>query len=95
MSDDPMREAVTKNFQPRLLDLTTLVPIMHNHSLLTAADNDYLMNDLIPPYKRANQLVSSILPSKGPRAFTLFLDCLKKEKEHMGHQELVKMITSA
>ena len=95
MSDDHMQEAVIKNFQPRLLDLITLVPILNNHSLLTSADNDYLRNKLIEPFVRATILVSSILPSKGPHAFTLFVECLKKEKEHMGHQELVKMITSA
>ena len=77
------------------MDLITLVPILNNHNLLTSADNDYLMNNLISSLKRANRLVSSILPSKGPHAFTLFFECLKKEKEHMGHQELVKMITSA
>ena len=90
-----MQAAVTKKFRPGLLDLNTLVPILHNHNLLTRADNDYLMNSLITPPERANQLVYSILPSKGPRAFTLFVECLQKEKEHLGHQELVKMITSA
>ena len=90
-----MQAAVTKKFQPGLLDLKTLVPILHNHSLLTSTDYYYLTNNLIPPLERANQLVHSILPSKGPGAFTLFVKCLQEEKEHMGHQELVKIITSA
>ena len=31
-----------------------------------------------------------ILPSKGPTAFDLFIQCLQEEKEHMGHQELAQ-----
>ena len=92
MSDDPIQEAVMKKFQPKLLDLATLLPHLNNHNLLTATENYHLMNNSTPSTDRAQQLVYSILPSKGPHAFTLFFECLKKEKEHIGHQELVKMI---
>ena len=52
-----------------------------------------LKNRLNPPTERACELVYHILPSKGPRAFTLFVKCLQEEKQHLGHQSLVRLFT--
>jgi len=76
-----------------LLDFTTLVPVLNKHYLLTWNDNYILLNRLTPPTDRANALLYTILPSKGPEAFSLFLKCLQEEKKHMGHQALARKLT--
>ena len=81
-----------KYFQPHLLDIPTLLPILHKYDLLTQSNNYTLMNPLIPPVERANALVYAMLPSKGPNAYEIFVKCLQEETEHLGHQELVKMM---
>ena len=76
-----------------LLDLKTLIPYLYKHGLLTQ-DNLYDLKNLeVPTMERANALVYHILPSKGPGAFTKFVKCLEEEKEHMGHQTLVRLFT--
>ena len=85
-----MKELVMKYMQPILLNFTTLVPVLNKYNLLTQSDNYILMNIHIPPVERANALVYQILPSKGPRAYEMFIKSLQEETEHLGHQELAK-----
>ena len=73
--------------------MDTLVPLLNKYQLLTQANMYDLKNRLINPTERANLLVYHILPSKGPRAFTLFVKCLQEEKDHMGHQTLARLFT--
>ena len=89
-----MKEIVINNIKPDLIDLPTLLPILNKYNLLTGSDNYELMNNLVPPLQRVNKLVYNILPRKGAGAFTLFVNCLREEKTHMAHQELVGMFTS-
>ena len=79
--------------RPDLLDFDTLIPLLNKYHLLTQANMYDLKNLLVAPTKRANELVYHILPSKGPRAFTLFVKCLQEEKEHLGHQTLARLFT--
>ena len=97
---DDSRELALKNrimkcVQPDLLDFPTLIPLLNKRHLLTQANSYDLANQLLSPTKRANLLLYDILPSKGPGAFTLFLECLQEEKQHMGHQHLVKLFTQS
>ena len=82
-----------EHIRPDLLDLSTLIPVLNRHHLLTQTDNYILMNKLIPPVERANALVYTMLPSKGKEAFVLFIKCLQEETEHMGHQELAQKLS--
>ena len=96
-SDDPngqaLKKRVTKYMRPDLLNLDTLIPYLNKYQLLTQ-DNMYdLKNPLVPPNKRANELVYHILPSKGPRGFILFVKCLQEETQHLGHQTLANLFT--
>ena len=84
-----------KKIKPDLLDLLTLLPILNKYNLLTSSDNYELMNPMIPPLQRVNKLVYTILPTKGPGTFSLFINCLQEDKQHTGHQELVKILTSS
>ena len=43
--------------------------------------------------QRQNQyFLLNILPGKGRGAFNKFLECLKAEKEHLGHQDIVETL---
>ena len=88
------KELVVKHVDPILLDLSTLVPILNKYHLLTTNDNYILINPLIPPVERASALLYKILPSKGPEVYETFVKCLQEEKEHLGHQELVRRLKS-
>ena len=92
-SDSPLKNRVMKYIRLDLLDLNTLIPLLNKHGLLTRENLYVLKNQKIPSMERANALVYHILPSKGPGAFTLFVKCLEEEKEHMGHQKLVRLFT--
>ena len=76
-----------------LLDMNTLIPLLNKYGLLTRENLYDLKNQNVPSMERANALVYHILPSKGPGAFTVFVKCLEEEKEHMGHQKLVRLFT--
>ena len=82
-----------EHFRPELLNLSTLVPVLNRHHLLTQTDNYALLNRLISPVERANALVYHMLPSKGKKAFVLFIKCLQEEIDHFGHQELAKILS--
>ena len=88
-----MKELVEKHMQPILLDFTTLVPVLNKYHLLTQSENYTLMNIHTPSVERANALVYQILPTKGPRAYEMFVKCLQEETDHLGHQELAKKLT--
>ena len=75
-----------------LLNLTTLIPILNQYGLLTSSDTYTLQNPYIPPNERSSALVYRILPTKGSGAFKKFIECLQEEKEHLGHQEWVKVL---
>ena len=92
--EQALKERVMKYVKPEMLHLMTLMPLLRNCDLLTVADEDDLMNRQVPPAERANKFVYHILPSKGPRGYRLFIKCLQEEKEHHGHQELVRLLTT-
>ena len=84
-----------KHVRLELLNLTSLIPVLNKHNLLASDDNYHLLNYLISPLERANVLLYKILPSKGPGAFKTFITCLQEETEHIGHQELAKILISS
>jgi len=92
--NEPEKELVIKHARLELLNLTALIPVLNKHNLLNLDDNYMLLNYLVPPMVRANLLVFQILPSKGSGAFKKFILCLQEETEHIGHQELAKILTS-
>ena len=83
-----------RNIRLEMLNLTALIPVLNKHHLLTLDDNYVLLNYLVSPMERANALVYQILPSKGPGAFKKFITCLQEETEHIGHQELARILST-
>ena len=92
---EPEKGLVMRNVKLELLNLTALIPVLNKHNLLASDDNYILVNHFISPLERANVLLYKILPSKGPGAFKTFITCLQEETEHIGHQELAKIIISS
>ena len=90
---EPEKELVMKHVRLELINLTALIPVLNKHNLLTLDDNYKLLDYSISPLERANALLYIIIPSKGPGAFKTFITCLQEETEHIGHQELAKMLT--
>ena len=90
--NEPEKELVMRNIRLEMLNLTALIPVLNKHHLLTLDDNYVLLNYLVSPMERANALVYQILPSKGPGTFKKFITCLQEETEHIGHQELARIL---
>lgn len=73
------------------LDVPNLLPYLHEQNLITEDDRDDLM---LPTRTRKdrNRHLLHILPSKGVDACSRFIKCLSSAQEHLGHQDLVKLL---
>lgn len=78
--------------QLELLNLTELVPMLNKYKLLTQHENYDLLNDAVSHKQRANALLYSILPSKGPGAYAKFVECIHEETHHEGHRHLAELL---
>ena len=73
------------------LSLPFLLPHLKECKLLAEKEVASLSKPgLNPP--EVNRHFLDILKSKGSRAFSLFLNALKKEDEHIGHQDLYELL---
>ena len=70
-----------------LLNVKELIPLMRKHELLTAEECQDLLHKP-GDAEKIDQLVH-ILPRKGKLAYPKFIKCLKSEKQHLGHPEIV------
>ena len=87
---------VLKKHQPelvRLINLPELVPYLNRHELLTNRENEILQNSLCPLHDRVLNLLRFI-EKKGPDGYEKFLQALKEETSHMGHRQVVKLLTA-
>lgn len=76
------------------LNMDTLVPHLLKNNLLTQGEYEEIDRDKETPRKQNQYFILKVLPRKGGNAFEKFLESLKAEKEHLGHQELVKLLSS-
>ena len=74
-----------------LLDTTSLLPHLWRKGLLTPIERDKLDSVHATPQEKA-QFLLKIIPRKGENGIKQFLECLMDEKDHMGHDELVKCL---
>ena len=87
---------VLKKQQPelvRLINLLELVPYLNRHELLTNRENDILQNSLVPHHDRVLNLLQ-IIEKKGPDGYEKFLRALKEETSHLGHRQVVNILTA-
>jgi hypothetical protein len=73
------------------LNVNTLLPHLWENGLLTPNERDWLDSMRKTPREQARYLLR-ILPGKGKRGFKRFLECLREEKYHLGHEDLVKCL---
>ena len=74
------------------LNMEMLVPHLIQKGLLTRSE--YCELDSSPSWKRSEHYVLKILPTKGEQGLRRFVECLKDESEHSGHQDLFKSLKS-
>ena len=87
---------VLKKHQPelvRLINLPELVPYLNRHELLTNRENEILQNNMVPHHDRVLNLLRFI-EKKEPDGYEKFLQALKEETSHMGHRQVVKLLTA-
>lgn len=83
-----------KNHHERIiscLNVNELLPHLDKKRLLTPNERDTLDNMYTTRREKARYLLR-ILPGKGENGFRLFLECLRDEKHHLGHEDLVKCL---
>ena len=87
---------VLKKHQPelvRLINLPELVPYLNRHELLTNRENKILQNSLRPHHDRVLNLLLFV-EKKGPDGYGKLLQALKEETSHMGHRQVVNILTT-
>lgn len=72
-------------------NLDTLIPYLNEEGLLSQEDLSFLNNKLYQQSHRIDYLIFS-LPSKGSDAESRFMKCLENAKDHLGHEELLKIL---
>ena len=92
-SDDDIRAIVFSKSEEffKYLNVEELIPHLKTRKLLTKAE-EAILNSNTDRCLANKKLIWEILPSKSPDAFLLFFQALKCEKNHKGHQYLVKVI---
>ena len=73
------------------LNVEELIPHLKIQRLLTKAE-EVKLNRITDRCLANKKLILDILPSKSRDAFLLFFEALKCEKNHKGHEDLVKLI---
>ena len=76
------------------IDLSSLVPVMYAHNLVTVDEKDMILECSNKPHKARIGQVLQILDTKGPLAYAIFEQCLGEEKSHPTHSELHGRIIS-
>ena len=75
-------------------DFSTLFSHLYSRKLVNS--NDYeTLTSMQSDMERGNHLYMQILPRKGRQAYRRLYKCLKNEREHVGHRDLVKILDRA
>ena len=72
------------------LKMEDLVPHLVEKKLLTK--NEYHELNTCPSWKQSEYYILKILPTKGEDGWKKFLECLKEEEEHSGHQDHFQLL---
>ena len=75
----------------KLLNLSSLLPHLQQRGLLTEQENEQLRKHHTTNFEKNSEFLH-ILKTKGFRAFNLFLDALKAENAHLGHEDLYMIL---
>ena len=75
------------------INLSSLVPVMYTRNLITRDEMDMLLHR-DKSHKAMIGKLLQILDTKGPLAYSIFVECLGEEKSHCTHKELYDKIIS-
>ena len=91
--------SIFMEFQEKIIGLVylpTLVPVLNKHKLLTLAQNSILTDYttvVLAPQERCRQL-TQFMAEKGDEEYQLFLQALREETTHLGHNQLYRLLPS-
>lgn len=68
-----------------------LFPCLCEHDLAEFSDRDVILNESITR-KEQNERILALLGTRGPQAYTQFLECLAEETEHLGHTYILHLL---
>ena len=74
------------------LNMNALLPHLLKNDLLTIREYQEIDRDKDVPLRQNEYFLLTVLPGKGRNAFNMFVKCLKAEKRHLGHQDLIKIL---
>ena len=72
----------------------TLIPFLFQKRLIHEGDSETL-ESFASHKSKGNHFYTVILPRKGKRAYRKLHSCLRRETEHLGHQDLVALLDNA
>ena len=75
-----------------LLDLSSLLPYLDYHGLLTTEELEFLSSDRHEHQKRVRKLLE-YMEQKGPEGYQQFLQAIGEETTHIGHRQLFEWLT--
>ena len=74
------------------LNLNELLPHLVENGLVTQRESQEIDRDKGVPLTQNQHFLLYVLSQKGRDGFDIFIKCLKAEKEHLGHHDLVKIL---
>ena len=74
------------------LNMNALLPHLLKNDLLTVREYQEINRDRDVPLQQNEYFLLTVLPRKGREAFNAFVKCLKAEKRHLGHQDIVEIL---
>ena len=89
-------KAALDNHMPSIVEkinLQALIPYLISHGLLTEHERQLLRNSYLTECQRKQELIS-IIQSKGPEGCRMFLEAVSQEPEHLGHREIVTILSA-
>lgn len=75
----------------RFLNPAALLPHLTSHELIYLEDVEFLLNHSVTT-RNKNKWLLSLLETRGPQAYTHFLDCLDSEHDHLGHLYITALL---
>ena len=73
-------------------DWKFLVPYLTSKRLIDDDSAEFLLSDTRMRQEKGVYFYYLVLPHKGHDAYSRFYECLKNEKEHLGHESLLKCL---
>ncbi len=76
------------------MNVQSLLPYLQEQELLTRHEYEKLTQEVhTKTQSEQNHYLLRILPTKGEHAFERFFTCLTQADEHLGHEQLVKILS--